>query len=224
MKILPIAAAASLAAIVFAIPSAQAAEHHHAASAESQSSTQAAPVSAKLKATQTALRALWQGHIDAVRKVVVAEIAGNHAALKTAEGEVVANAHGIANAIAPYYGQPAADKLFPLLAGHYGAVKAYLDASLAKDAKAQGAATEKLTSNADQIATFLSTANPHLPKATLMELLQVHASHHIDQIQELIAKDTAAEVKTRAAMSAHMNVIADALANGIAAQFPAKFS
>ncbi|HTO40854.1 MAG TPA: hypothetical protein VL026_07745 [Rhizomicrobium sp.] len=224
MKLLPVTAAASLAAILFAVPSAEAA-HSHAAAAESpaQTSTQAAPASAKLKATQTALRALWQGHVDAVRKVVVAEIAGNSAALKTAEGEVVANAHGIANAIAPYYGQPAADKLFPLLAGHYGAVKAYLDASVAKDAKAQGAATDKLTSNADQIATFLSTANPHLPKATLMELLQVHASHHIDQIQELIAKDTAAEVKTRAAMSAHMNVIADALANGIAAQFPAKF-
>jgi len=218
MKILPVAAAATLAAILFAVPSADAAEAAHAHAAAAQ-----APASAKLQATKTALRALWQGHIEAVRKVVVAEIAGDNGALKTAEGEVVANAHGIANAIAPYYGQPAADKLFTLLAGHYGAVKAYLDASVAKDVKKQGAATDEMTSNAEEIATFLSTANPHLPKSTLMELLQIHASHHIAQIQELIAKNPAAEAKTRAAMSAHMDVLADALATGIAAQFPNKF-
>lgn len=218
MKILPIAAAATLVAILFAVPSADAAETAHAHAA-----TASAPASAKLQATKTALRVLWQGHIEAVRKVVVAELAGNNAALKTAEGEVVANAHGIANAIAPYYGQPAADKLFTLLAGHYGAVKAYLDASVAKDTKKQGTATDEMTSNAEGIATFLSTANPHLPKSALMELLQIHASHHIAQIQELIAKNPAAEAKTRAAMSAHMDVIADALVTGIAAQFPEKF-
>jgi hypothetical protein len=205
------------AALLLASPSVVAAEsaHSHAAAE--------APASAKLQATRAAERNLWRGHADAVRKVVVAKIAGNAAAEKTAEAGVVANAHDIANSISPFYGQAASDKLFTLLAGHYGAVKAYLDASVAKDAKGQSKATDDLTSNADQIASFLSTANPHLPKATVMELLQVHAGHHISQIQQLIAKDAAAEAKTPAAMLAHMDVLGDALANGIAAQFPAKF-
>jgi hypothetical protein len=212
------AAALAAAALLFACPSAGSAEtaHTHTAAAE-------APASAKLQATRVALRELWQGHIAAVRKVVVAEIAGDKAGVKAAEGEVVANAHGIANAISPFYGQPASDKLFTLLAGHYGAVKAYLDASVARDAKRQSAAADSLTANAEQISTFLSTANPHFSKAALMEMLQMHASHHISQIQQLIAKDVKGEAKTRAEMSAHMNALADALANGIAAQFPDKF-
>ena len=190
--------------------------HSHATTAETSAS-------AKLQATRAAERKLWRGHADAVRKVVVAKIAGDAAAEKTAEAGVVANAHDIANSISPFYGQAASDKLFTLLAGHYGAVKAYLDASVGKDAQGQSKATDDLTSNADQIATFLSTANPHLPKATVMELLQVHAGHHISQIQELIAKDSAAEAKTHAAMLVHMDVLGDVLANGIAAQFPGKF-
>ncbi len=221
MKTTAIALATSMAALLLASPSANAAEaaHTHAAAATAAE----APASAKLLATRAALRKLWRGHAEAVRKVVVAKIAGDAAGEKTAEAGVVANAHDIANAIAPFYGQPASDKLFTLLAGHYGAVKAYLDASVAKDAKQQSVATDSLIANAEQIATFLSTANPHLPKATLMELLQVHASHHIAQIQQLIARNAAGEVKTRADMLAHMDVVGDALANGIAAQFPDKF-
>lgn len=210
--------AAAAVALVLSGPPANAADtgHSHAATAET-------PASAKLQATRAAERKLWRGHAEAVRKVVVAKIAGNAAAEKTAEAGVVANAREIANSISPFYGQAASDKLFNLLAGHYGAVKAYLDASVAKDAKGLSNATDGLTSNADQIATFLSNANPHLPKATVMELLQVHAGHHISQIQELIARDAAAEAKTRAAMLEHMDALGDALANGIAAQFPAKF-
>jgi len=218
MKTTALALTTSMAALLFVSPPAAAAEaaHSHAAAAE-------APASAKLQATRDALRKLWRGHAEAVRKVVVAKIANDPAGEKTAEAGVVANAHDIASAISPFYGQAASDKLFTLLAGHYGAVKAYLDASVAKDAKAQSVATDNLTANAEQIATFLSTANPHLPKDTLMELLQVHAGHHISQIQQLIAKNAAAEAKTRSEMLAHMDVVGDALANGIAAQFPAKF-
>lgn len=182
-----------------------------------------APASAKLVATRQALRKLWHGHIVAVRKVVVAAIAGNATAEKAAEGEVVANAHAIADSITPFYGKAASDKLFTLLAGHYGAVKEYLEASIAKDTAKQSKATNDLNSNADEIASFLSGANPNLPKATVLELLQIHASHHISQIQELIAKDKAAEAKTWKEMSAHMNVIADAIADALAKQFPSKF-
>jgi hypothetical protein len=182
-----------------------------------------AATSGKLAATKAALRKLWQGHIDAVRKVVVADIAHNAAAEKSAEAEVVANAHQIAGAVEPFYGAAGRDKLFSLLAAHYGAVKAYLVATVAKDSAGQQKATDQITSNAEDIAVFLSGANPNWPKDTVLNLFQIHGAHHISQIQELAAHNTAAEAKTRAEMSAHMNVIADALADGLAKQFPAKF-
>jgi hypothetical protein len=196
------------------------------AAGDSQTMNMAAPAkadSAKLAATRKALRSLWQGHIQAVRKVDVAVIAKDGAAEKSAEAEVVDNAHAIAGAIEPFYGAAARDQLFKLLAGHYGAVKAYLEAAIAKDQAGESKATSQMTSNAEEIATFLSGANPYLPKDAVLGLLQVHAGHHISQIQQLIAHDAAGESKTRKDMAAHMNVIADAIADALAKQFPAKF-
>ncbi len=177
---------------------------------------------AKVSALKKALEALWIGHVDALRKVDVAVIGGKTAEAKAAENEVVSNAHAIANAVAGFYGKPAGDKLFTLLAGHWSAAKAYLDATVAKNTAGQSAATSQLTANANEIATFLSGANPYLPKATLSEMLLTHASQHISQIQELAAHDTAAEAKTAAAMRTHIIALADALAEAIAKQFPTK--
>ncbi len=179
--------------------------------------------SAKVVATDAVLRDLWVGHIFWVRNVVTATLAKNAAAAKVAEAEVVANAHGIADAIKPFYGVPAGDALFDLLAGHYGAIKAHLTATVAGDEARQQKATEDLLANADQIATFLSGANPNLPKDAVLGLLQAHGGHHISQIQQLKAKQYAEEAKTWAEMETHMYVIADALAGAIAKQFPDKF-
>ena len=105
MKTTILALATSMAALLFVSPPAAAAEaaHSHAAATE-------APASAQLQATRAALRKLWRGHAEAVRKVVVAKIANDPAGEKTAEAGVVANAHDIASAISPFYGQAASDK------------------------------------------------------------------------------------------------------------------
>jgi hypothetical protein len=177
---------------------------------------------AKAEATKAALRDLWIGHVFWVRNVVVAALADNAAALQEAEKQVVANAQVIAASIEPFYGAQAKEKLFTLLAGHYGAVKAYLDASIAKDAKKRTEATTALTSNASEIASFLSSANEYLPKDTVEGLLKAHGSHHIAQIEQSQAKDYAGEAQTWATMTRHMYVIADAIADALAKQFRAK--
>jgi len=176
----------------------------------------------KVHATKAALRDLWIEHVFWVRNVVVAELAGDAAAQKEAEKQVVANAQAIAASIEPFYGAEASKKLFTLLAGHYGAVKAYLDASIAKNAGKQTEATTALISNAGEIAVFLSSANEYLPKDAVEGLLKAHGAHHIAQIQQLQAKDYAGEAQTWATMTRHMYVIADALADALARQFPAK--
>ena len=174
-------------------------------------------------AVDAALRDLWIGHSFQVRNVVMATISGNRAEAEAAEKAVVANAQAIAAAVEPYYGADAKEALFKLLAGHYGGIKAYLQAAIAKDDGAESAAIEKITSNAEDIGLFLSGANPNLSKDDVVGLLQAHAGHHISQIQQLIAKDYAGELQTWGDMSQHMYVIADALAEAIAKQFPSKF-
>lgn len=179
--------------------------------------------SAKLTATKAALRDLWIGHVFWVRDVVTAGMAGNAAEQAVAEQQVVANAKAIAAAIEPFYGAAGRDGLFKLLAGHYGAIKGYLDATIANNATAQNAALTDLMNNAEQIAVFLSHANPHIEKDAAFGLFQAHAGHHISQIQELMAKDYAAEAQTWAAMTQHMYLISDVLADALAKQFPKKF-
>jgi hypothetical protein len=170
-----------------------------------------------------ALRDLWVGHVFWVRNVALATRLGDAGAATVAEENVVKNARAIADAIIPVYGKPAADKLFGLLAGHYGAVKGYMTAAYAADKAGKEAAVDKIKANATEIAVFLSSANPNLPKETLVSLLFAHGGHHMAQIEAFAAKDYAAEAQVWSAMNEHMLMIADALGKGIAKQFPAKF-
>jgi hypothetical protein len=178
----------------------------------------------KTSQTAAALRDLWIGHIFWVRAVSAAAIDKNEPAMKAAEQQAVANARSIAEPIEPFYGSAAKDSFFKLLAGHYGAVKAYLVATVAGDASGQSAATEALTKNADAIATFLSKANPHLPKDAVQGLLLAHGGHHIQQIQQLKNRQYEAEAQTWEDMKNHVYQIADATADALAKQFAKKFA
>lgn len=206
--------ALSFAIFSFAASAADAPAPHHA---------QAAASADKVTATREVLRDLWADHIFWVRNVVMAASAKNAAERKSAEDAVVANAKQIAGAIEPYYGKAASDQLFTLLAGHWGAIKAYLDATNASDQAGMTKALKDLNDNAVAIATFLSGANPNLPKDTLVSLLSTHGAHHVAQIQAIHNGQFDQEAINWGVMRTHMNTIADALVGGIAKQFPDKF-
>ncbi|MND99899.1 hypothetical protein D3C80_922920 [compost metagenome] len=173
--------------------------------------------------TRLAERDLWVEHIFWIRNYALANQSADQKQAKVAADQVVDNATKIANSIAPLYGQPAADQLLKLLAGHWGAVKHYSDATVAKDTKGKQAAVTELTSNAKAIAAFLATANPNLPEATLVTMLSAHGGHHITQIDEFAAHDYAGEARTWAMMRTHILALADALTGALVKQFPDKF-
>ena len=177
----------------------------------------------KVAETKAVLRDLWLGHILSIRNVAVATMDQNAAARSAAEAGVVANAEQIARSIEPFYGKPAADKLFSLLAGHYEGIREHLDATVAGSTSQQDAAVKALTANAAEISSFLSGANPNLPKDTVMGLLMAHAAHHLTQFQQLKEADYAREAETWKGMKQHIYLVADALTQALAAQFPAQF-
>ncbi|KJZ63810.1 hypothetical protein [Pseudomonas fluorescens] len=185
----------------------------------------AAPASADSAAltTRLALRDLWVEHIFWIRNYAIANQAADKQQAKVAADQVVDNATKIANSIAPLYGQPAADQLLKLLAGHWGAVKHYSDATVAKDTKGKQAAVTELTSNAKAIAAFLAKANPNLPENTLVAMLSAHGGHHVAQVDELAAHDYAGEARTWQMMRTHIVSLADALTAALVKQFPDKF-
>lgn len=182
-------------------------------------SAAATPAAPKLQAD---LRALWNDHVVQTRAYAVAVKAGDSAAAAEAADGVVANARNLSAAVASFYGKAAGERMMELLGGHWGAVKAMTDSGHAADAAASQAAMTTLLANADEIAAFLSGANPNLAADAVRGLLVAHGAHHAAQIKQIMAGDMAAEAETWTAMQAHMDVIADALAGAIAKQFPDK--
>ena len=173
--------------------------------------------------TKMALRDLWVEHVFWIRNYVLATQAHDPVQGKIAEQEVVANAKALAGTITPFYGQAASDSLFTLLAGHWGAVRDYDTATRKKSKPAQDEAVAKIIGNAREIAKFLSSANPNLPEDAVFGLLSSHGGHHVAQINEVTSRDFASEAKTWHAMRSHMLMISDAIADGIAKQFPDRF-
>ena len=192
----------------------------HAAHAAAQTTATAVPAAPKLHAE---LRALWHGLVVNTRAYAMALKAGDTAAAKKAEQATIANAQQIADAVASIYGADAGKGMMTLLGGHWAGVKALTDAAHAGNQAGIDKAMHDLTANASAIAKFLHGANPdNWPEATVDGLLLAHAAHHKAQVTEIMAGNMTAEAQTWKAMQEHMNTIADALAGGIAAQFPDK--
>jgi len=199
-------------------------DRHNANPTDSRSRALTSGRSQKVAQTGAALRDLWVDHIFWVRSVSVATIDNNELAAKVSEQKAVSNAKAIASSIEPFYGAAAKDRFFELLANHYGAVKAYLVATIASDASAQATAAQSVRSNAEEIAVFLNKANPYLPKEAVQGLLLAHGGHHIQQIQQLKNRKYEAEAETWEGMKQHVYQIADATTDALVKQFTKKFT
>ncbi len=187
----------------------------------------ATPTPAKVAELKMALRDLYFNHIFWVRSLVVAMRFGEKAAIGEADEYGLKNAQAIGRSIAPFYGQPAGEKFATLFVGHYSAVKGYMGAAFANNFRGNAAlkktALDKLTKNASAIAVFVSSANPNLPKDTVYGLLVTHGQQHVMAIDAVAKKKWDDEADMWDPMVKHIYTISDALADGIAKQFPDKF-
>ena len=80
-----------------------------------------------------------------------------------------------------------------------------------------------LESNGKAIATFISGANPNLPEGTVYGLLVSHVQHHVMEIDAVAKQDWSSEADAWEPMIKQVFSLSDALADGIAKQFPNKF-
>ena len=226
MSLKPLGLAVALVQLAACNQAAPAAENDAGADAMAADAVAAPAAEAQPAAPQlqAAMRDLWHGHIANARDYAMAVKAGDDAAASAAADAVVENAKQISGAVAGFYGDAGGDQMLTLLAGHWGAVKAMTDARADKDDAAAAKAMSDLTANAGEIAKFLAAANPNLPEDTVRGLMLAHGAHHSQQINLIMAGDTAGEATEWTAMQAHMDMIADALAGAIAKQFPDKAS
>jgi len=169
------------------------------------------------------MRKLWTDHVVWTRDYIVSAV-GDQPDQQAAAARLMKNQEDIGGAVAVYYGKPAGDQLTTLLKQHISIAVDLIKAAKAGDKAAQQAADTKWHQNGEEIATFLSKANPNWPRATLVDMMNMHLSTTTNEVVARLTKNWDGDVKAFDAVYDHILKMSDALADGIATQFPDKFS
>ena len=203
--------AAALLGLVFLVQ--PAAAHKQAATRMS---------SADASELRTAMRKLWEDHVTWTRNYIISALAGLDDTSAVAQ-RLLRNQDDIGAAITPYYGVAAGKKLAQLLRDHILIAADVVSAAKEGNGEHLSSAQQKWQSNGDEIAAFLSGANPHWGKQETRSMLRQHLSFTTSEVVARLKKDWAADIKAYDEGHVHMLMFADALADGIARQFPTKF-
>jgi hypothetical protein len=171
---------------------------------------------------RNAMRHLWEEHIVYTRNFIISALGGLEDSGAVAE-RLLRNQDDIGNAIAPIYGEAAGKKLSSLLRDHILIAADIVKASKAGDNEGVEKGQKRWIANADDIAAFLSSANPHWQLQTLKDMLYKHLAFTTTEVVSRLKKDWGADIKAYDEGHVHMLMFADALTDGIVKQFPTKF-
>jgi hypothetical protein len=169
-----------------------------------------------------AMRKLWEEHIMYTRNFIISALGGLEDTGKVAE-RLLGNQDDIGNAIKPIYGEEAGKKLAGLLREHILIAADIVTAAKSGDNDGVAKGQKRWLQNADDIATFLSSANPSWPVQTLKDMLYTHLALTTTEVVSRIKKDWASDIEAYDKGHAHMLMFADVLTDGIVKQFPGKF-
>jgi hypothetical protein len=179
--------------------------------------------SANEAAFRAAMRKLWEDHITWTRVFIIsaaASLPDNDAATQ----RLLQNQVDMGNAIKPYYGAAAGDQLTALLKDHILIAADVVAAAKANDQAKLADANKRWFANADQIADFLSKANPKSwPAAEMRTMMHDHLTLTTNEAVARLHGDWAADVKAYDAVHEQILHMADMLSAGIIDQFPKKF-
>lgn len=169
------------------------------------------------------MRKLWEDHVTWTRLAIVTFADGSNGFGATAT-RLLQNQTDIGNAIAPYYGAAAGQRLASLLHDHITIAVQLLQDARAGDNAAFAADKATWYDNANQIADFLSAANPRFwPDATMREEMKEHLDQTLAEAVDELGGNYTASVADYEAIHLHILAMADLLSSGIMSQFPARF-
>lgn len=169
------------------------------------------------------MRKLWTDHVIWTRSYVVAAV-GDQPDAQAAAARLMKNQEDIGAAVAGYYGKPAGDRLTALLKDHISIAVDIIKFAKAGDKASQEQANTKWLRNGEDIADFLSKANPNWPRAVLVKMMNMHLSTTTDEVVARLTKNWDADTRAFDTVYDHILAMADALSDGIIKQFPEKFA
>jgi hypothetical protein len=183
------------------------------------------PASLGKKAVQLRMdmRKLWEDHITWTRLTIIS-LEGGTPDTNATVARLLKNQTDIGNAIKPYYGDAAGNALTQLLRTHILIAADVIAAAKAGDTAALADAQARWDKNADDIAAFLNSANPHHWKLSTMKAeMHMHLKLTTDEAVAHLQGNWDADVAAYDAVHDHILHMSDLLSSGIVKQFPKRF-
>jgi hypothetical protein len=152
----------------------------------------------------------------------VAAVADDPSA-SSALDRLMRNQEELGHAIAPYYGAAAGAGLTELLKEHISIAGEVVGAAKAKDDAKLKDADARWHRNAEEIATFLSGANPNWSRADLVLMLNEHLALTTQEATLRLQQNWREDTAVFDRIYDQAMTMADALSDGVIRQFPARF-
>jgi hypothetical protein len=196
---------------------------HHGAHA-THATDDTAPTKPTAEAFDRGMRKLWEDHITWTRLFIVSATA-DLPDLQATTDRLLQNQTDIGDAIKPFYGDRAGTQLTALLRTHILTAADLLAAAKAADnTKLQQAKTDWYA-NADDIAAFLSKANPRQWSASDMKaMMRTHLDLTLDEAVAHLEGRYTDDVAAYDRVHDEILQMADMLSSGIEHQFPKRFA
>jgi hypothetical protein len=219
---LPLAAVVAVASAVLALALAGG----HAAQGHSEEHADAAKqrgMSEQRLAFHDEMRRLWEDHITWTRLFIVSASADLSDTPATTQ-RLLRNQDDIGDAIKPFYGRAAGERLTALLREHIVVAADLLAAAKAGDQAAVERHSRAWYRNANQTGDFLHAANPrHWPRREMRSMMREHLDLTLAEAVAHLERDHRTDIRTYDRIHRQILAMADMLSDGIAAQFPARF-
>src|SRR5687767_84788 len=147
-------------------------------------------------AFQDDMRKLWEDHVTWTRLAIVSYI-DDLSDLEPTVARLMQNQTDIGDAIKPFYGDEAGEQLTKLLEEHINGAVDIMAAAKAGDEKQTKKASAAWYVNGNQIADFISEANPdNWPREGMRSMMSMHLDQTLDEAVQRLQGDHEAEVRT----------------------------
>lgn len=179
-------------------------------------------ISPKMVQLKSDMQKVWIDHTIWTRNYIVSALS-NLPDQKDVLDRLLRNQQDIGNVIKPYYGEEAGNKLADIMREHI-LIAGKIVAAAKSGNQAELKKLEKdWHRNADDIAKFLSAANPNWEFKELQDMLYTHLQLITEIVLDRLKGDWKADIAATDKNEIHMIHFADILTEGIVKQFPEKF-
>lgn len=171
---------------------------------------------------RTNMSQLWEEQVTWTRNIIlclVDDLPGEEQAVNQLEENHVE----IGNAIKPYYGVDAGNKLSELLNKHNLIYTEVIKAAKSGETNLFEDANKRWYLNANEISGFFSKINPNWSLADMKQMMNKQLELTNDQMQQRIKKNYDADVIAFQKVHAEVLKMSFMLSDGIIKQFPEKF-